>query len=221
MKYSGVIFDFDGTLADSAEDVWLALEYAFEKKGVSIGEAYRNNPVNLSKSIKSIVSENGGDLSEEEIESVKDDIDFHYGQFTNYPNTSLYPGMLELLEELAKREIKTGIVSNKGQRSLERILEIKGLTKYFPYVCGGDFLGKGYGKDDILAHLLDDGFKDLNVIYIGDSYSDIVAAHFNNIDSIGVLYGDGDNDDLIREKPTYICNDPWEINKMFFSSNIE
>jgi phosphoglycolate phosphatase len=56
-------------------------------------------------------------------------------------------------------------------------------------------------------------------VYVGDSWSDIRAAHENNIPAVGVLYGDGDPELLLRENPEYSAGDAAALGRLLFSKN--
>ena len=211
----GVIFDFDGTVAFTAEDVWRAVDYAAEKAGGSIDPEYRSDPVNLSKPAAQIFRDNFGPLTDEQVAEMCRDLSHHYGWITDYPETYMYDGMEEVLAELRHRGIPAGIVTNKGERSLRRILEIKGWSGYFSYLLGSDSLG-GLKKPELIAHMMASDYRSKNCIYIGDSFSDVTASRQNGIPCIAVTYGDGNTEDLIKAKPRYVCGSPREVYRILF-----
>lgn len=215
-KFDGVIFDFDGTIAFTAEDVWLAIDYAAEQEGLKIDPEYRKNQVNLARTQAQIFTDNFGELPEEQLKRMCANLNKHYGWITDYPETYMYDGMKEILEELQRRGIPAGIVTNKGERSLRRILEIKGWDKYFTYLFGADSLGDKYKKPGLMKHMIEHSYQGRNCVYIGDSYSDVTASRENNIPCIAVTYGDGDSEDLKAQNPEYVCDDLYQVYSILF-----
>ncbi len=215
-RFEGVIFDFDGTVAFTAEDVWRAIDYAAEREGLAIDPAYRGDQVNLAKTGRQIFVDNFGQLPEQQLQRMCDNLVQHYGYITDYPATYMYPGMKEILERLLEERVPTGIVTNKGEHSLRRILEIKGWGRYFCHLLGADSLGEGHKKPSLMAHMLKTDLAGRSCVYIGDSYSDVTASRENGIPCIGVTYGDGDTEELRAQQPRWLCDDLAQVYNILF-----
>ena len=119
-RYSAVLFDFDGTLADTAKDVWDSVRYGFKKNGLSIPDNYAADDRNLAKLNEQIVAELYPGSPETLGRQVAADVAHHYRNLNTYPRTQLYPYIKELLSALRAAQIPTGILSNKGHASLGR-----------------------------------------------------------------------------------------------------
>ena len=216
-RFEGVIFDFDGTIAYTAEDVWRAVDYAVELEGHKIDPAFRSVHTNLSKPVRQMYEEIfGGSISDEMFERLCENLDKHYRYITDYPTTYMYEGMEPILQKLRELGIPTGIVTNKGEFSLRRILDIKGWGRYFDFLLGCDSLGDGYKKPQLMAHMLENDFPGKSCVYIGDSYSDVTSSRANGIPCIGLTYGDGDPEALRAEDPDWVCDDLTEVYNILF-----
>lgn len=207
-RYSAVLFDFDGTLADTAKDVWDSVRYGFGKNGLSIPDNYAADDRNLAKLNEQIVAELYPGSPETLGRQVAADVAHHYRNLNTYPRTQLYPYIKELLSALRAAQIPTGILSNKSHASLGRILKEKGWLDYFDSYRGTlDSDDDTLGKVDRLRNYMA-AFDTSDAVYIGDSAGDVEAAKANGLYVIGVLYGDGDPELVRRAGPDAVASTP-------------
>ena len=186
-RYSAVLFDFDGTLADTAKDVWDSVRYGFGKNGLSIPDNYAADDRNLAKLNEQIVAELYPGSPEALGRQVAADVAHHYRNLNTYPRTQLYPYIKELLSALRAAQIPTGILSNKSHTSLGRILKEKGWLDYFDSYRGTlDSDNDTLGKVDRLRNYMA-AFDTSDAVYIGDSAGDVEAAKANGLYVIGAV----------------------------------
>lgn len=215
-KYKVILWDFDGTIADTGKDVWNSIQYAAQKCGGKIPEEFKKDNSNLGKPIREIYQEivpYPGDAKLDEFDTW---ITKHYRQLSNYEDTYMYAGIQEVLEAMQQRNIKNYIVTMKPQKALERILKIKHWDHLFDGWLSPDSLSnKEKSKSELIQHLMNvtTNKKD-EFIYIGDTWSDVTAAHKNGIACIGVSYGDGDPEKLKNCNPEYFVNTVEEVKKI-------
>ena len=215
VKYSAVIFDFDGTVARTAEDVWDSVRYGFESCGLTLPESFSGDSRNLFNAPGDMVEMLYPGSDPALRLRVDEGVAHHYREITSYPNTVLFPGIRELLELLLAEGIPTGILSNKAHPALGRVLEVKGWGRYFTSYRGS--LESDGDLSDKVARLREykKQFDLTDPVYVGDSASDVIAAKANGFHSVGLLYGDGDPA-LVREsRPDVLCETPEELRTYF------
>lgn len=214
-KFSAVIFDFDGTVARTAEDVWASVRYGFECNALTLPPDFSGDSRNLFQSPGEMVEKLYPGSDPVLGQRVDQAVAHHYREITTHPNTVLFPGIQELLELLLERGVPTGILSNKAHPALGRVLELKGWGRYFTSYRGslptdGDLGDKVHRLRNYMK-----SFDVTNAAYIGDSASDVIAAKENGLLSIGLTYGDGDGE-LVRESgPDVLCTTPEELLEYF------
>jgi phosphoglycolate phosphatase-like HAD superfamily hydrolase len=209
MNYEAVIFDFDGTLADTARDVWLSLAVAAEEAGGRLREGFSARDSNLSLPLKDIFAAIEPFPGPERFESFSAAVERHYRRVSRYERTELYPGIAELLRRLKSEGVPSFIVSQKPCEALSRILRIKQWGAWFDaWLSPDSFSDLSLGKAALISLLLEDRLKGRRAVYIGDSWTDAVAARESGVDFIGAAYGDGDPELLAAESPLCLVRDP-------------
>lgn len=214
-KYKVIFWDFDGTVADTGRDVWNSIQYAAQKCGGKIPEEFRKDNSNLGKPIKDIYQEICPYSGDEKLKEFDEWITKHYRQLSEYEDTHMYAGIREILESMRNRNIKNYIITMKPQKALERILKIKHWENLFDgWLSPDSLLGNEKSKSELIQYLINVmTYEKSKFIYIGDTWSDVVAAHNNGIACMGVSYGDGDAEKLRRYNPEYFVNTVEEIKK--------
>lgn len=221
-KYKGVIFDLDGTLLDTLDDLMNSVNYALRKNGYKerTKEEIRRF---VGNGIKKLIfralnyEENDTKYDALEFDKVFSDFKTHYEEHCN-DCTNLYPGIKELLIKLNNDEIKTAIVSNKADFGVQKLKEI-----YFDNIIDAakgedETIQKKPSPDMVMAVLKDIGVKPEECVYVGDSDVDIMTARNCGMDCISVLWGFRDKDFLVSKGATMFANTPDEI-IMLISNN--
>ncbi len=210
MKKRGIIFDLDGTLLDTLEDIAISTNFVlqkFEKKRIPV-EDYRYL---VGEGALKLMQDILPDASDEEIKKALAMYEKHY--FVQYnKNTKLYDGISKLLTFLQKRGFKMAILSNKPN-SFTKLCAIK-------YLRNWDFKVV-YGIRDKVARKPDPAgaveiMKELHIkpeecLFMGDTKIDMLTAKSANIDSIGVLWGFRDKKELIENGAKYVVAHPNDV----------
>mgnify|MGYP002622203292 CR=1 FL=1 len=214
MKKDLVIFDLDGTLLNTLEDLTNSTNFALNSF---------NYPKRTISEVRNFVGNGVYKLIERAIPEGKNNPNFnqclkifknHYEE-NMYNKTVPYPGITNLLSELKLRGIKTAVVSNKFD------LAVKGLClKYFPslidFSAGEDEkngIKKKPASDMVLSVLEEFNCSKNKAIYIGDSEVDIQTAQNSGLDSISVTWGFKNRNFLIGNGAKIIIDSPDEIIK--------
>ena len=190
--FANFIFDFDGTLVDSARDVLDCLRKAFETCGISL-HSYDSRIImqfQLMETIAALapaITTGERERVAERFREIYDSID--------YPNTVLMPTVVELLSRLRERAAGMYIVSNKRAVPTLRILNKLNVRNFFTGVFNPDMYvtDKRMNKKELLAHALEKhSLPKETTVYIGDSEADVTAARGNDISAVAVENGYGD-----------------------------
>lgn len=204
MRYSAVIFDFDGTICDTGEGILKSAKYALEAFGYNAPD-YEELTCFIGPPLLITFQEKFGADAARADELVKK----FRERYTNKGvfESKLYDGIKELLISLKKDNIKIGIASSKPQEYIETLLDHFGIKSYFDVICGVTFTADCESKASIIARCQ----KELNIagnecIMIGDKKYDIEGAKTNLIDSVGVLWGYGTKFEHIEAGAKFIID---------------
>lgn len=207
-KIKNVIFDFDGTVADTSEGIIETLRYSLEQ---IIGSSDQFNHETLSKFIGPALTKSYMEITGLSAEQTARAIACYrqkYKQGAMYKSKT-YDGNIEIFQILKKRGVKISIASSKPQEQLEKIIERLDLSQYFDIIAGA--------LDDInsdKASVIRRGMLDSNAVMVGDSIYDILGAKAVGIPCIGVGFGFGDNDEMKGYAPAYFANSVQQLKEI-------
>ncbi len=204
MKYRLVIFDFDGTLADSFP--WftgvineVADQYRFKKVAAGEHETLRGYTVNqilkhLEVPVWKIpkIAHHLRDRMTQDIHKV-----------------ALFDGVDALLQRLSQQGVTLAVVSSNSYENIHQVLGASA-DAIRHYECGIDVFGKAAKLRKVLAK---SKMQPADTIYIGDEIRDIEAAHEVRIASGSVTWGYNRADALLAHRPHEIFNSIEEIEK--------
>ncbi len=203
-NYKYLLFDLDGTLTDPAEGITNSVIHALKKWGIEVedrSELYCFIGPPLSTSFKKYYGfseENSLKCVEYYREYFRD-----RGIFEN----KVYDGIPELLERLKKDGKILVVATSKPEEFAKRILDHFDLAKYFDFVAGASMDESRNKKADVIRYALDLAKIEnkAEALMIGDRDQDMLGAQVNGIDSLGVLYGYGDSEELSASGAKYIA----------------
>lgn len=206
-----VIFDLDGTLVNSVADLGAACNHALRLMGYPehTKAAYRIMVGNgISKLIERALPEDSRRAE------IIDEMRKHFIDYYNdhlWDETRPYDGISELLSQLADRDIKLAVASNKYQEATTRIVE-----HFFSHVPWASVIGQRPDiplKPDpsvVFSVLLQTPTPKAEVLYVGDSAVDMETAYRACVDCVGVTWGFRTLAELTK-RADYIANTPAEI----------
>lgn len=214
MNYKGIIFDLDGTLADTLTDIADSVNRILEKHG------FQKHPVEQYK----LMIGNGLDnLVKRAIPETSRQPELVSRCLTEMINdyaenclnkTCLYPGIRELLNNLVAKKFKMAVFSNKAHPLTLKIVDhlLKDIS--FVNVIGAR---QEYPKkpDPAVALLLSDqmGLSPKDIIYVGDSDVDMMTATQAGMLPVGVLWGFRSKDELVSNGARILLSHPSELLK--------
>uniref|UniRef100_A0A7V3N5S1 HAD family hydrolase n=1 Tax=candidate division CPR3 bacterium TaxID=2268181 RepID=A0A7V3N5S1_UNCC3 len=208
-----VIFDLDGTVVDSADDIIECLKHSYsfvpEYKDVTIERKVIGPP--LVEMIKTITP----GIKEDQIKMVIEEYRKCY-DLCDFSRTLLFPGVRELLHSLCSVGIKVFLITNKPIFPTYRILEKVSIHHFFTDIVTPDIKqGESMNKKEMVKYLIEKWkLEKEGTLFISDRASDIHAAHENGVAAIGVLYGYSNRDEIVESQPEYICNNATEIKEI-------
>jgi phosphoglycolate phosphatase len=209
-KYDIIAFDLDGTLTNPERGLIASFVYALGKMGVDYGE--KNE---LKKFIGPPIYEEWqrcfGFTPEESSKALLIFREFYsvYGWWDN----EIYPGVKEMLEKLKNAGKKIILATSKPEIFAKKILELFDISKYFDFIGGAATDKTRDKKSEVLEYSIKSvGVSDKSkVILVGDRVYDSEGAIACGIDSLGVLYGHGSEEEVRSAGFTYIVNNVEDI----------
>ena len=201
MRYKNILFDLDGTITDPALGITNSVMYALEKYGIKVkerSELYKFIGPPLAGSF----SEYFGFSKEEAVRAVE--IYREYFSKKGLFENKVYPGIEKMLAKLKNSGAKIYLATSKPEVFAKQIIEHFNLDKYFTAISGSELNGNRVEKEAVIEYVL----KNYNIdsaVMVGDRSFDIIGAKKNGIDSVGVLYGYGDKEELAEAGADYIA----------------
>lgn len=212
-KYKYVLFDLDGTLTDPKEGITKSIQYALKKYDILVEDLD-----SLEKCIGPPLKHSFMEYYNFTEEQADQAIEYYreYYSVKGMIENKLYRNIENLLKNLCESGLVLIIATTKPTVFAKQILKHFNLIKYFEAVVGSELDGTRSEKCEIIKFVIDKNhIKNIQeIVMIGDRKYDIIGAHTNNIDSIGVTYGYGSYEELKSAKPTFIVESVKEIYKL-------
>lgn len=211
--YQVILLDLDGTLTDPGIGITNSVAYALKKYQITVTdrrELYRFIGPPLIDSFESFY----GFSREQAVEAVGFYREY-YRDKGIYEN-QVYDGIPDLLAGLRAAGKRILLATSKPEEFALQILEHFDLMKYFDVVAGASMDETRTAKAEVIAYgLKKAGIKDRrNCIMIGDRKHDILGARKQGIDSMGVLFGYGDREELTQAGADLIAGTVEEIGRL-------
>jgi phosphoglycolate phosphatase len=209
-NYDTIVFDLDGTLIDTLEDLKDSVNYAMNVYGF---------PERSLEEIRTFVGNGVGKLIERAIpdgienplykECLKVFQD-HYSK--NMQNkTAPYNGIKELLAELKDRGFKMAVVSNKFDSAVKELVK-EFFGDYIKVAIGeSENVSRKPAPDTVIKALAELGSAPDKAVYVGDSEVDVMTAKNSKLTCIGVTWGFRTREVLEKEGAQYIIDEPHQL----------
>ena len=191
-----VAFDLDGTLLETHCDLGTAVNHALTLGGfakVPIESATDLIGGGAKVMLQRALDAQGG-VEHETFRKLYKAMLAYYGEHYAV-HTRPYPHVIEVLDELRKRGVTVGVVTNKFEEFARGILGELALLDRFAFVIGGDSLGKGPDGKHIAKPAPDPIFKAKELggggrtVFVGDSSYDVKAARAAGVPVVAACYG--------------------------------
>jgi phosphoglycolate phosphatase len=188
-RYDVVLFDLDGTLADTAGDLGYALNLQRVRRNLDEIPLHLVRP-HASAGARGLLRLGFGiDAEHPDYEQMRSEfLDFYAGNL--HRTTALFPGVAQTLTELEQRRVRWGIVTNKPSRFTLPLVAALGLSGRSACIVCGDMVSAPKPHPAALleaAARLAVGPE--SCVYVGDDERDVIAARAAGMDSVIALYG--------------------------------
>jgi phosphoglycolate phosphatase len=208
-NYKTVIFDLDGTLLDTLEDLKISVNYALIENGLKGNYSSEEIKYFVGNGVDVLITRALMPFNKIELhEQVKSSYRRHYIN-SKYINTKPYPGMIEVLTKIKKMNIFLGVLSNKPNLEAKEII-YKNFPNIFNFVQGGIKEEPHKPNPKMLNQIiLNNNLKKEEILYIGDTDVDLQLANNAGIDCAIVTWGFRKPEEV--GKPKYFINKANEI----------
>jgi phosphoglycolate phosphatase len=196
-----IVFDLDGTLADSLPDLTVAANHALRRLGL---------PERSPEEVMGMIG--GGEqkfmerlVGPDHQALAADCLELYLDYYTRHcsDSTRLYPGVPETLGKLSGKQL--AVLSNKLQRLTEAVLEGQGIARFFAAKCGG---GRGLplkpAPEPLTALIRDLGGQPERTLMVGDKPADVATARGAGAHVAAVTYGYGELASLKSANPDFL-----------------
>ena len=204
-----ILFDLDGTLSDPLLGIGRSINYALAHFGYTelpLSELAVHVGPPLDQAFSTITGLSSSSALNGFVAKYRE----RYGEI-GYSENILYPGIGEVLHNLAGTGTTLGVCTSKRVDMAEKVLELFGLRAYFAFVSGAEI---GTHKWQQIHDLLEQGVITRSTVMVGDRAVDLTAAHRNGLDAAGVLWGHGSREELETERPRYLFSRPEELRSL-------
>ncbi|HEU0282752.1 MAG TPA: HAD-IA family hydrolase [Gallionella sp.] len=209
-QYDLLVFDWDGTLMDSAGTIVYAIQSASRDVGLPVpsdDEARHIIGLGLNEAVAALFP----DLAPADFDPLLDRYRYYFqAQDKQIP---LFNGVVETLDELHAAGFLLAVATGKSRRGLDRVLEHTGTGHYFHSSrCADECFSKPHPC--MLLELMDElGVESKRTLMIGDTSHDLLMASNAGVPAVGVSYGAHPRDGLLALSPLHCAENFGELSQ--------
>jgi len=212
-KYDTVIFDMDGTLLNTLEDISDSINHVLAMYGFPVRKIseVRSFLGNGAASLMELVIPDGSS-NPQYTNCLEDYCNYYQENLMN--KTCVYEGVRPLLEQLSREGCKIAIVSNKPDKAVKE-LAVLYFDEYVKVAIGEtEDISRKPAPDTVLKAIEELGSTVEKTVYVGDSEVDVETARNSRIICVGVTWGFRDREVLEQQGADYIIDTPQELLKI-------
>jgi len=199
-----ILFDFDGTVFDTAEGITKCVQYALNKMGIEaeLSElmCFAGPPL-----VEMFAQKYGMDT-----EQAKNATELYRERYKpiGWKECKPFEGMHELMLKLKKEGKKLAIATSKPQHLAEQILDAYNMLDDFDIICGAEFDGTRSQKWEVIEFVLNKfGITADDAVMVGDRKYDVIGAKKCGLDCVGVRFGYAEEGELEEHGVVYVAED--------------
>lgn len=201
-RFPVYLFDIDGTLLDSAEDICGAVGQVLQENGREVPE-FEFLKGYIGRHLIDLFVDLFPHYSAEQIDALIANYRAYYPA-RGHRMTRIFPGVPEALAQIGGRK---ATATTKGTPTTRAILEQFGLLRFFDHVQGTDGFPCKPAPDVILTALAALGAEPADCLMVGDSAADMEAGQLAGVKTCAVSYGYGKRDEMARFSPDFWVDD--------------
>ncbi len=208
---AAVFFDLDGTLVDTADDLAAPVNHMREARGLKPLPLEEYRPFASAGSRGLLHIGLGATTDDPDYPALRTEFLNRYEQEIAV-HSRLFDGMPELLAWLEANDIRWGVISNKLEYLVHRLVQQLGLGHRVALAYGGDTAPRAKPWPDPLKMALQEtGLTARQCVYIGDDLRDIQAAHAVDMPAVAAAYGYGNPNEIPQWKADHVVTSPQEF----------
>ena len=208
---AAVFFDLDGTLVDTADDLAAPVNHMREARGLKPLPLEEYRPFASAGSRGLLHIGLGATTDDPDYPALRTEFLNRYEQEIAV-HSRLFDGMPELLAWLEANGIRWGVISNKLEYLVRRLVQRLDLGHRVALAYGGDTAPRAKPWPDPLKMALQEtGLTARQCVYIGDDLRDIQAAHAVDMPAVAAVYGYGNPNEIPQWKADHIVASPQEF----------
>lgn len=197
-----ILFDFDGTVFDTAEGITKCVQYALNKMGIEaeLSElmCFAGPPL-----VEMFAQKYGMDT-----EQAKKATELYRERYKpiGWKECKPFEGMHELMLKLKKEGKKLAVATSKPQHLAEQILDAYNMLDDFDIICGAEFDGTRSQKWEVIEYVLNKfGITAAEAVMVGDRKYDVIGAKKCGLDCVGVRFGYAEEGELEEHGVVYVA----------------
>lgn len=212
--YTHIFFDLDGTITDPKEGITNSVAYALAAFGI------QEDPDRLTPFIGPPLTDSFMEFYHFDLPTAQKAVEKYreYFSTTGIFENRVFPGTQPLLAHLKEAGKTVCLATSKPEVFARQILEHFHIDGYFDEIVGSCLDGTRTKKGEVIAEVfrrLGDACPDkASCVMVGDRLHDIAGARENGLDSIGVTFGYGSEEELSSAGATYIAHSFEELSQL-------
>lgn len=212
-RFKLLIMDFDGTIAQTLDDVVWCMRKTFEGYGHAAPDytdVLSTVGLTLEDSFRALCKE---PITEDKIGAWVSNYRKLY-KTEGGTRTRLFPGMKESMQKAHEQGVNLLVVSNKGMAAIEHALETLGIDQYIDRVLSGDTTKHKKPNAELYnseIKPLYPAFIDSDILVVGDTCVDLEFARNTDLKSCWVTYGYGKREECLALSPTYTIDNAKDL----------
>jgi len=208
MKYDTIIFDFDGTLADTQEGVTKGFQKGLAAFGVE--ETLENIKGLIGPPLTMTIQTKYGFSPEQAAVAMKICENYQLGE--GVAEVCFFKGIPQLLDSLKELGLNIAIATNCPATTANGQIDFLGLRKWVKVIeTNNDSQTRGTKTQFVAWAMEGCGSTPDRCLMVGDRVHDLIGGQQNGMDTAAVLFGYGSRKELEEGNPTYLCESPDQL----------